>query len=283
MAEGEQRRRRRQAGDGGGGEETTHNLSKRERSVEEKRVCVCVYVLVFAVKLYRPLLGKDREGGEKRRRERVTREKSKISIWKPSEAVRPEPDGCITDITLLFLPLLFLTGPGPGRYALPPTVGYVNHDVTKPNSPAYSLHSRMSSARKSSWSFPPSAFRRTNSGVVVVSAVISVDSSPGPRYHYDARMTRFGRMESPSYSILGRGRQTKKGSSASVRPDLCTFLFIPSPPEMFFICTQTKQKKKILLEMIFMRHIFPTFSQLIFFIVFFFFSNAAGMKHSSHS
>ncbi|XP_028251969.1 outer dense fiber protein 3-like protein 2a [Parambassis ranga] len=74
-------------------------------------------------------------------------------------------------------------GPGPGRYNLPPTVGYINHDFTKPSSPAYSFHSRMSSA------------------------MVSVDSSPGPRYHIDAKVTRFGRMETPSYSISGRGRR----------------------------------------------------------------------------
>ncbi|KAA8582014.1 hypothetical protein FQN60_008754 [Etheostoma spectabile] len=38
--------------------------------------------------------------------------------------------------------------------------------------------------------------------------MVSVDSSPGPRYHIDAKVTRFGRMETPSYSILGRGRRT---------------------------------------------------------------------------
>ncbi|XP_074548748.1 outer dense fiber protein 3-like protein 2a isoform X2 [Halichoeres trimaculatus] len=75
-------------------------------------------------------------------------------------------------------------GPGPGRYALPPTVGYINHDFTKPSSPAYSFHSRMSSA------------------------MVSVDSSPGPRYHIDSKVTRFGRMETPSYSILGRDRRS---------------------------------------------------------------------------
>ncbi|XP_049917601.1 outer dense fiber protein 3-like protein 2a [Epinephelus moara] len=74
-------------------------------------------------------------------------------------------------------------GPGPGRYRLPPTVGYINHDFTKPSSPAYSFHSRMSSA------------------------MVSVDCSPGPRYQIDAKVTRFGRMETPSYSILGRGRR----------------------------------------------------------------------------
>lgn len=34
-------------------------------------------------------------------------------------------------------------GPGPGRYGLPPTVGFVGHDFTKPTSPAYSFHGKM--------------------------------------------------------------------------------------------------------------------------------------------
>ncbi|XP_077417110.1 outer dense fiber protein 3-like protein 2a isoform X2 [Vanacampus margaritifer] len=74
-------------------------------------------------------------------------------------------------------------GPGPGCYALPPTVGYVNHDVTKSSSPAYSFRTRMSST------------------------MISVDSSPGPRYHVGANMTRFGRIDTPSYSMLGLGKR----------------------------------------------------------------------------
>ncbi|CAL1575784.1 unnamed protein product [Knipowitschia caucasica] len=74
-------------------------------------------------------------------------------------------------------------GPGPGRYALPPTVGYMRHDFTKPSSPAYTFHSRQSSA------------------------MVSIDSSPGPRYSVDARVTRFGRTQTPSYSILGRGKR----------------------------------------------------------------------------
>ncbi|XP_057714565.1 outer dense fiber protein 3-like protein 2a [Corythoichthys intestinalis] len=74
-------------------------------------------------------------------------------------------------------------GPGPGCYALPPTVGYIKHDVTKPTSPAYSFRTRMSST------------------------MISVDSSPGPRYHVGANVTRFGRMNTPSYSMLGRGKR----------------------------------------------------------------------------
>ncbi|XP_062848898.1 outer dense fiber protein 3-like protein 2a [Trichomycterus rosablanca] len=78
-------------------------------------------------------------------------------------------------------------GPGPGHYALPPTVGYINHDYTKLSSPAFSFHRRMSSK------------------------MVSEDSSPGPRYHVDGKITRFGRDGTPSYSMLGRkkpGAQT---------------------------------------------------------------------------
>lgn len=43
------------------------------------------------------------------------------------------------------------------------------------------------------------------------SAAVSVDSSPGPRYRIDAKVTQFGRMETPSYCILGRGKLTNEG------------------------------------------------------------------------
>uniref|UniRef100_A0A7N6BA04 Outer dense fiber of sperm tails 3-like 2b n=1 Tax=Anabas testudineus TaxID=64144 RepID=A0A7N6BA04_ANATE len=111
---------------------------------------------------------------------------SKSSIWKSSETTQPEPNSSGCAILLLrtgsvasfsLSSSLLLTGPGPGRYNLPPTVGYINHDFTKPSSPAYSLHNRMSSA-----------------------------SDPGPRYNIEANVTRFGRMETPSYSMLGRGK-----------------------------------------------------------------------------
>uniref|UniRef100_A0A674F3L6 Outer dense fiber of sperm tails 3-like 2a n=1 Tax=Salmo trutta TaxID=8032 RepID=A0A674F3L6_SALTR len=74
-------------------------------------------------------------------------------------------------------------GPGPGHYALPPTIGYVNHDLTKPSSPAYTFHRRMSSN------------------------MVSVDCSPGLQYHIDTKMTRFGHVGTPSYSMLGRARR----------------------------------------------------------------------------
>ncbi|XP_075046778.1 protein CIMAP1D [Mixophyes fleayi] len=74
------------------------------------------------------------------------------------------------------------TGPGPGRYNLPPTVGFVGHDYTKYSSPAYSFHGQRSH-----------------------SAYLN-DSSPGPRYYVDPCLTRFGRSAGPAYSMLARGR-----------------------------------------------------------------------------
>lgn len=44
------------------------------------------------------------------------------------------------------------------------------------------------------------------------STVGSVDCSPGPQYHIDAKMTRFGRVGTPSYSMLGRARRAGETS-----------------------------------------------------------------------
>ncbi|XP_043909835.1 outer dense fiber protein 3-like protein 2 [Protopterus annectens] len=74
------------------------------------------------------------------------------------------------------------TGPGPGRYSLPPTVGYIKHDYTKYTSPAYTFHTRHSAVR------------------------YIKDSSPGPRYYVDSKVTRFGRNGSAAYSMLGRAK-----------------------------------------------------------------------------
>ncbi|XP_037326687.2 outer dense fiber protein 3-like protein 2b [Pungitius pungitius] len=76
-------------------------------------------------------------------------------------------------------------GPGPGRYGLPPTIGFMGHDFTMQTSPAYSFHGRMSDT------------------------MYRVDSSPGPQYHIDAKMTRFGRDGTPAYSMLGRVKAQK--------------------------------------------------------------------------
>lgn len=39
-------------------------------------------------------------------------------------------------------------GPGPGRYALPSTLGSVNHDPTKRTNPSYRFGMRLSNASK---------------------------------------------------------------------------------------------------------------------------------------
>lgn len=44
-------------------------------------------------------------------------------------------------LNMMFYPVT--AGPGPGRYGLPPTIGFVGHDYTKSTSPAYSFHGRM--------------------------------------------------------------------------------------------------------------------------------------------
>nr|XP_020462731.1 outer dense fiber protein 3-like protein 2 isoform X1 [Monopterus albus] len=81
-------------------------------------------------------------------------------------------------------------GPGPGRYGLPPTIGFIGHDFTKPANPAYSFHGRMCDK-----TFP---------------AVYYIDSSPGPLYHVDAKITRFGKDGTPAYSMLGRMKTQKE-------------------------------------------------------------------------
>ncbi|XP_070542717.1 ciliary microtubule associated protein 1A-like [Ptychodera flava] len=71
-------------------------------------------------------------------------------------------------------------GPGPGRYALPSSVGYIKHDTTKHMKPAYSFGQRLEN----------SMFRK--------------DCSPGPGYYINPRVSRKGKDGTPAYSILGR-------------------------------------------------------------------------------
>ena len=57
------------------------------------------------------------------------------------------------NINLLLLNFVYIcyfsqTGPGPGRYGLPSTVGYVKHDFTKHMKPSYSLAARLENSSK---------------------------------------------------------------------------------------------------------------------------------------
>ncbi|XP_042198750.1 outer dense fiber protein 3-like protein 2 [Callorhinchus milii] len=79
-------------------------------------------------------------------------------------------------------------GPGPGRYALPPTIGSVGHDFTRHANPAYSF------------------------GKKHTSALYYSDCSPGPQYYVDPKITRFGQNGTPAYSMLGRAKHSSKYS-----------------------------------------------------------------------
>ncbi|XP_044140473.1 outer dense fiber protein 3-like protein 2 [Bufo gargarizans] len=103
-----------------------------------------------------------------------------------------------------------LNCPGPGRYNLPPTVGFVGHDYTKYSSPAYSFHGRTSH-----------------------SAHLS-DCSPGPQYYVEPSLTRFGRSAGPAYSMLARGKSADNKETVPgpgiYRPEKCIIPTHRKPP-----------------------------------------------------
>ena len=47
------------------------------------------------------------------------------------------------EMHLLIMCFSFATGPGPGRYFLPSTVGFTTHDASKKMEPAYSFGRRL--------------------------------------------------------------------------------------------------------------------------------------------
>ncbi|XP_006876763.1 PREDICTED: outer dense fiber protein 3-like protein 2 [Chrysochloris asiatica] len=73
------------------------------------------------------------------------------------------------------------TGTGSGLYVLPSTISHIQQDSTRVSGPAYSL------ARRPSEATPE-------------------DSSPGPVYFLDPKVTRFGRSYTPAYSMQGRAK-----------------------------------------------------------------------------
>lgn len=54
----------------------------------------------------------------------------------------------IANMLALLNIFLFYAGPGPGRYALPSTVGFKSHDFTKYMKPAYSFGHRLDNSSK---------------------------------------------------------------------------------------------------------------------------------------
>jgi hypothetical protein len=91
-----------------------------------------------------------------------------------------------------------LRGPGPGRYGLPSTVGYVAHDFTKHRKPAYPFGQRLGES------------------------FVSKICSPGPIYFIDAKYTRHGSDGTPNYSLLGRPKdpnEFKTPGPGSYKPE----------------------------------------------------------------
>lgn len=74
-------------------------------------------------------------------------------------------------------------GPGPGRYALPSTLGTVGHDATKKHEPAFTFGS----------SLPNPMFRKT--------------IGPGPAYAIEPSVNRYGKDGTPKYSVGGRVKE----------------------------------------------------------------------------
>ena len=55
---------------------------------------------------------------------------------------------CSIRRNLTWWPIVLVSGPGPGRYFLPSTCGYMDHDSTKQEQPAYVFGHRLSDACK---------------------------------------------------------------------------------------------------------------------------------------
>nr|AEE61523.1 unknown [Dendroctonus ponderosae] len=68
-------------------------------------------------------------------------------------------------------------GPGPGKYLLPPLVGYKDHDPSKYRNPQYSMAQKLPLNRK--------------------------DLGPGPKYNTEY-MTPYGKAHPPAYSLADR-------------------------------------------------------------------------------
>lgn len=80
-------------------------------------------------------------------------------------------------------------GPGPGRYALPSTLGGKSHDATRKQEPSFSFGQKL----------PNSIFTKT--------------ASPGPGYFVSPKISRHGTDGTPSYSMSGRTKDFKSAET----------------------------------------------------------------------
>uniref|UniRef100_A0AAZ1XND2 Outer dense fiber of sperm tails 3-like 2b n=1 Tax=Oreochromis aureus TaxID=47969 RepID=A0AAZ1XND2_OREAU len=99
-------------------------------------------------------------------------------------------------------------GPGPGRYGLPPTIGFIGHDFTKSTSPAYSFHGRMTDNSdqihrlvKKTCTFDPSG----EPHVIVFCSLEELFHTPGPGAYSPERAPPCNlQRRPPSYTMGSR-------------------------------------------------------------------------------
>lgn len=86
-------------------------------------------------------------------------------------------------MSIFFLILISFVGPGPGKYLLPPVIGFNNHDVSKYRNPQYSMGIKLRSLMK--------------------------PLGPGPSYDIHD-MTPYGKTSPPAYSMKSRPKNLSK-------------------------------------------------------------------------
>ncbi|XP_057652583.1 outer dense fiber protein 3-like [Diorhabda carinulata] len=97
-------------------------------------------------------------------------------------------------------------GPGPGKYKLPPVVGYEKHDISKYRNPCYSIGLKLPSGQKY--------------------------IGPGPAYGIQ-NMTRCGKASPPAYSMKSRPKDLtmfRPPGPGTYAPELVPRMNQPRPP-----------------------------------------------------
>ncbi|XP_074037029.1 ciliary microtubule associated protein 1B [Leptinotarsa decemlineata] len=97
-------------------------------------------------------------------------------------------------------------GPGPGKYMLPPVVGYAEHDVSRYRNPQYSIGLKLFSGRK--------------------------PFGPGPGYDVQG-MTRYGKASPAAYSMKSRPKQLslfQVPGPGTYKPEVVPRMKEPRPP-----------------------------------------------------
>ncbi|KAL2790878.1 outer dense fiber protein 3-like protein 1 [Daubentonia madagascariensis] len=101
--------------------------------------------------------------------------------------------------------MAMIKGPGPAKYLRPSCTGYIDHDISMFQEPAYTLHTRHSEKR------------------------ITDVCSPGPCYFLDPKITRFGMSSCPQ--VPNEERVANPRLSPTLAPCHYYFEKIPPPAE----------------------------------------------------